>query len=538
MELGFLPVPIPLSWVLLAVLPVLFYLYAVRPMQALKKMGVPGPTPLPLIGNLHQTMKAGFYNVEAQTEAMATYGKVYGTYNGRVPVLVISDPEMLREIFVKQFHKFANRATGSLDLDVKPQNLMISSLLDEEWKNLRRIISPAFSGGKLKQMTEAINSCADLLLGNIRSFGEKGESFDTKELTSAFLTDVTARTGFGLDVDSQRNPRDPFVINLKKTFSSNFFNPLIWLMLLFPSIMKPILEKLNYNFLARDVINFFYSIFEQVMEMRQNGQSRGRVDLMQLLMDAHKDDVDNNDDVGNHDDVDINDDVDNSDVQETEVQGTKKPLTKDDVVANAFLFFAAGYENSANTMAFTLYNLALHQEAQDKVRQEINQVMEDRDVVDYDAVHSMPYLDMCINETLRMYSSVPNCDRIAGEEVKLKWLTIPKDTKVVIPFLGIHYDPERWPEPYKFIPERFTKEEREKRDPYDWLPFGVGPRNCIGMRLALMELKVGLAKVLMKYRFVTGPDTEIPVKISKYTVLATPENGIRLRAEPLRPGSD
>ncbi|KAI8514715.1 Thromboxane-A synthase [Branchiostoma belcheri] len=74
MELDFPPLPIPLSWILLAVLPVLFYLYAVRPMQVLKKLGVSGPTPLPLIGNLHHTIQAGLYNIEAQAYGMATYG--------------------------------------------------------------------------------------------------------------------------------------------------------------------------------------------------------------------------------------------------------------------------------------------------------------------------------------------------------------------------------------------------------------------------------------------------------------------------------
>ncbi|XP_035692120.1 cytochrome P450 3A8-like [Branchiostoma floridae] len=485
-------------------------------MQALKKLGVSGPTPLPLIGNLHQTMKAGMYNMEAQVEAIAKYGTVYGVFNGRTPLLVISDPQMLREIFVKQFHKFTNRAPEGMALDVKPQARMLTQLVDDDWKNVRSTISPAFSGGKLKQMTEAMNSCADLLVGNIGNFGEKGESFDTKELTGAFTTDVIARTAFGLEIDSQHNPEDPFVVYSKKAFNFNFLNPLIWLFFLFPSIMKPILEKFNYNFMANDVTDFFYNIVDQVMGMRKN--EHGRVDFMQLMVNAHKDDDPDND--------------------ATQVPGTKKPLTKDDIVANSFLFFLAGYETTATTMAFTLYNLALHQEAQDKAREEINQVMEDRDLVDYEAVHNMPYLDMCINETLRMYSPAANNGRVAGEDVKLKWLTIPKNMLVLIPILGIHHDPERWPEPDKFIPERFTKEEREKRDPFDWQPFGAGPRNCIGMRLALMEMKVGLARVLMKYRIVTGPDTDIPLKIMKYKQFPTPENGIRLKAELLHPGSD
>eukprot|EP00058_Branchiostoma_floridae_P024989 XP_002610479.1 hypothetical protein BRAFLDRAFT_85620 [Branchiostoma floridae] len=465
MDLDFLP--IPLTWVLLAALPVLFYLYAVRPMQALKKLGVSGPTPLPFIGNLHQTLKTGHYNMEAQVEYTAKYGKVYGVFNGRTPILVISDPEMLREIFVKQFHKFTNRAPKGLSLDVTMQPRMLTQLVDDDWKNVRSTISPAFSGGKLKQ----------------------------------------------------RNPEDPFVVYSKKALDFNFRNPLVWLFVLFPSIMKPILEKVNYNFMANDVTDFFYNIVDQVMGMRRN--EHGRVDFMQLMMNAHKDD-----------------DADNDATQDTKVQGTKKPLTKDDIVANSLLFFLAGYETTATTMAFMLYNMALNQQTQDKAREEINQAMEDRDLVDYEAVHNMPYLDMCINETLRMYSPAANIARAAGEEVKLKWLTIPKNMLIIIPTLGIHHDPERWPEPEKFIPERFTKEEREKRDPFDWQPFGAGPRNCIGMRLAMMEMKVGLARVLMKYRFVTGPDTDIPLNIMKYKQFPTPENGIWLRAELLHPESD
>ncbi|XP_035669261.1 cytochrome P450 3A8-like [Branchiostoma floridae] len=515
MELDFLP--IPLTWVLLAALSVLFYLYCMRPMNMLKKMGIPHPKPLPVIGNMHQTMKTGVWNPDAQVERINKFGAVYGSYMGRTVYITISDPEMLREVFVKQFHKFTNRAPDGQSLNIKPSCRMMTQLVDEDWKNVRSTLSPAFSGGKLKHMSEAMNTCADVLLKNLGKFAEKGESFDSKDLTSGFTTDVIARTAFGLEVDSQGNPEDPFVVYTRKPFAVAFRNPLFWLFFLFPKIMKPILEFFEYSFLDKDVSSFFYNVVDQVMGMRQTEDKAHRhVDFMQLMMNAHKED----------------DDDDNKE-EGTQVQGTKQPLTRDDIVANGFLFFIAGYETTATTMGFLLYNLALHQEAQDKAREEINQVMEGRELVDYEAVNKMSYLEMCIHETLRMYSPASGVVRVVGDEVKMKWLTLKKGMNVMIPILGIHNDPKRWPEPKKFIPERFTKEEREKRDQYDWLPFGAGPRNCIGMRLALMELKVGVARVLRKYRIVPGPDTDIPLKIMKWKQFPTPENGIKLRVELL-----
>ncbi|XP_078609011.1 cytochrome P450 3A8-like [Branchiostoma floridae x Branchiostoma japonicum] len=510
MALEFLPVP--LTWVLLALLAVLFYLYAVRPLLVFKKMGVPGPTPLPLLGNMLTLINDGLWNAEASRQHVQQYGEVYGIFFGRSPMLTISDPEMLRDIFVKKFHVLFNRQTHLMTLDTKPSGRMLVNLMGEDWKDVRSTLSPAFSGGKLKMMMPAINTCADQLVQNIAKFAETGESFDTKELTGAFTMDVIARTAFGTEIDSQRNPQDPFVLMGRKAFDVKLSSPSILLFFMFPSIMKPIMEWLNIDMFPRDATSFFYSIFDQLIGLRQKSGEKGRVDFMQLMMDAHKD-------------------ADEEEEDGVKLHGQKLALTRDDIVANGFLFFVAGYETTASTMAFALYNFALNQEEQDKAREEVNKIMEDRDLVDYEAVHEMSYLEMCCMETLRLYPPIPNTGRVVSEEVKVQWLTIPKDMMVLVPIVAIHYDPERWPEPKKFIPERFTKEAREKRDPYNWLPFGAGPRNCIGMRLAMLELKVGLAKILMKYRFKTAPDTDIPLKMKKGNQFPTPENGIRLKVE-------
>ncbi|XP_078609204.1 cytochrome P450 3A29-like [Branchiostoma floridae x Branchiostoma japonicum] len=502
--------PVPLTWILLAILPVLFYIYAVRPLQLFKKMGVPGPAPWPIIGNLLDHMRDGIWNIETQVARTQKYGTVYGMFGGGFTGVFITDPEMLQDVFVKKFHSFTNRQTKDLQINVRPAGRMLTSLFDEDWKSVRSTVSPAFSGGKLKQMAGPMNSCADLLIENMSKFAESGECFEIKELTGAFTMDAITRTAFGTQIDSQKNPDDPFVVYAKKMIDRPI-SPAILMFMFFPKLMKPIFEKFQVGIFPTAPTQFFYNVFDQLMEMRETEQER--VDFMQLMMNAHKEHDKEPDGTGD------------------KPHGHKHPLTKDDVVANGILFFIAGYETTATTMAFALYNLALNQDVQEKVRQEIEHVMEDREVVDYEAVQKMSYLEMCILETLRMYPPVSINMRASSEEVKLKWLTIPKGMLVGVPILSIHYDPERWPEPYKFIPERFTKEEKEKRGAFDWVPFGSGPRNCIGMRLALFELKLGLARLLMKYRVMTGPDTDIPLKMKKFKKFPIPENGIRLKVE-------
>ncbi|CAH1269819.1 cytochrome P450 3A43-like [Branchiostoma lanceolatum] len=511
--------PVPLTWILLAILPVLFYIYAVRPLQRFKKMGVPGPAPWPIIGNLLDHIRDGIWNIETQVERTRKYGTVYGMLGGGFTGVFVTDPEMLQDVFVKKFHSFTNRQTKDLLINVKPVGRMLTQLADEEWKSVRSTVSPAFSGGKLKQMAEPMNSCADLLIENMSKFARNGESFEIKELTGAFTMDVITRTAFGTQIDSQKNPDDPFVVSAKKMLDRPI-SPAIFMFLVFPKLMKPIFEKFQINLFPSGPTQFFYNVFDQLMEMRQADGQEKRVDFMQLMMNAHKEHDKEHDGPGD------------------KLHGHKQPLTKDDVVANGILFFIAGYETTATTMAYVLYNLALNQNKQDIVRQEINRIMEDREVVDYEAVHKMSYLEMCILETLRMYPPVSINARASSEEVKLKWLTIPKGMMVGVPILAIHYDPERWPEPYKFIPERFTKEEKEKRGAFDWVPFGSGPRNCIGMRLALFELKLGLARLLAKYRIMTGPDTDIPLKMKKFKKFPVPENGIKLKVELVDQAAD
>ena len=100
-------------------------------------------------------------------------------------------------------------------------------------------------------------------------------------------------------------------------------------------------------------------------------------------------------------------------------------------------------------------------------------------------------------------------ERVCRRDTKIGDICIPKGMVVIAPSYAIHHDPKIWPEPEKFNPYRFTPEEKANHGPYDWIPFGSGPRMCIAMRFALLEIKVAATYLLRKYRFLRSVDTEV-----------------------------
>uniref|UniRef100_A0A4X2LRE1 unspecific monooxygenase n=1 Tax=Vombatus ursinus TaxID=29139 RepID=A0A4X2LRE1_VOMUR len=143
----------------------------------------------------------------------------------------------------------------------------------------------------------------------------------------------------------------------------------------------------------------------------------------------------------------------------------------------------------------------------------------------------MEYLDMVILENLRMFPIAVRNERVAKKTVELNGLRIPKGTVVMAPSFVLHHDPEYWPEPEEFCPERFSKENKERMNPYVYLPFGVGPQNCIGMRFALMSMKVVISLLLQKFSFRTCKETQITLKLNKTSILS-PSVPIVLQAVP------
>ncbi|CAG2113397.1 unnamed protein product [Medioppia subpectinata] len=199
------------------------------------------------------------------------------------------------------------------------------------------------------------------------------------------------------------------------------------------------------------------------------------------------------------------------------VNAINKKLTMDEIVAQAWVFFLAGSETTSNTLGYGSYELALNPHIQDRLYDEVMSSVDSEGEISYDELAKLPLLDAVISETLRLYPSVVRLDRKAKVDYKLAdtGITIEKGKCVEIPVYAIHHSEEYYENAHQFDPDRFMPQNRHKLVAYTYLPFGAGPHNCIGMRFALMEVKLAFVHIIQRFRFVRTEQTSVPLEYRK-----------------------
>ncbi|XP_047635559.1 cytochrome P450 3A29-like [Phacochoerus africanus] len=485
------------TWVLLATSLVLLYLYGTYSHGLFKKLGIPGPRPLPYFGNILGYLKGVDH---FDKKCFQQYGKMWGFFDGRQPVLAITDPDMIKTVLVKECYSvFTNRRSFG------PRGAMRTALSlaeDEEWKRIRTLLSPTFTSGKLKEMFPIISHYGDLLVSNLRKEAEKGKPVTMKDIFGAYSMDVITSTAFGVNTDSLNNPRDPFVENSKKLLKFSFFSPLFLSIIFFP-FLTPILEVLNVTVFPKSVVNFFTKSVKRMKESRLKDKQTHRVDFLQLMINS----------------------------QNSKETDAHKGLSDEELVAQGVFFIFAGYETTSSSLSLLVYELATHPDVQQKLQEEIDATFPNKAPPTYDGLAQMEYLDMVVNEALRIFPVTPRIERVCKKDVEIHGAFVPKGTVMMVPIFALHRAPELWPEPEEFRPERFSKKNKDTMNPYTYLPFGTGPRNCIGMRFALMNMKLALVRVLQNFSFKPCKETQIPLKISSQGLIQ-PEKPIVLMVVP------
>ncbi|XP_063409713.1 cytochrome P450 3A41-like isoform X2 [Mytilus trossulus] len=495
--LGVVTVP---GWVLTIIIIIItLYLYSLWHHSLWRRNGIPGPKPTPFLGVLPLIKKHGL--AKADLELVTKYGSVVGVYNGLLPVLLVTDPAMIKEIFIKEFSNFTNRPIP-FKMD-KEMASGVGAAFDNHWKFLRSTLSPTFSSGKQKLMVPKIHRCCTDLVANIQKQREQGH-VDMKEVCGAYTMDVIASTAFGIEVNSQKDPNNQFVKHAKEAALGEIFKLKFLLIMLFPFLKNLVTVQLS----SKAVNDFFKTVVDSAIELRKTGHEVYN-DFLQLMLNARHDDTQS-------------EYFTKGDVQEFKNRGLNSMELKE----NAVTFFIAGYDTTANTLSFACYCLATNQGVQGKCIDEIENVIKGGTPQMEDLVE-LEYLDRFFNEVLRLYGAASRFHRAAREDVTVSGVHIPKDVNVSVPIYALHRNPKYWPDPEKFDPDRFTDENKAKRPEYTFVPFGVGPRICIGMRLALMEAKMALVFMLQRFTFSPCSETEIPVELEQGAIIRA-KNGIKL----------
>ncbi|XP_042293244.1 cytochrome P450 3A21-like [Sceloporus undulatus] len=492
------------TWALLIISIGLLVLYGIWPYGVFKKLGIPGPTPYPFLGTT-RAYRTGIF--EFDKACFKEYGKIWGFYDGRVALLAVTDPDIIKAVLVKEcFSAFTNRRnfapTGKMEKGV-------FFAKGEQWKRIRTVLTPAFTSGKLKEMLPIIQHYAKNLTKFLLEKAEKGEPVEIKEVIGPYSLDVATSSSFGVTTDSMNNPQDPFVREAKKLVAINFNSPLLITITIFPCL-TPVLNKLNFSMFDTGAVEYLSKAILKMKAKREQGHEKGRVDFLGVMMETQKPEAKTKSKDGDH---------------------TNKALTDEEILAQAIAFIFGGYESISNMLCFLLYELATHPDVQQKLQDEIDAVLPNKAPLAYDALMQIEYLDMAVSEILRMYPIGGRIERLCTKDIEINGIHIPKGVSVMIPPHVLHFDPEVWDNPEEFRPERFSKENKESINPYTYLPFGAGPRNCIGMRFALLILKAGIASLLQNFTFRPCKETQIPMEMA-LTGLMSPKKPIILKVIP------
>ncbi|KAF5290750.1 hypothetical protein FQR65_LT11531 [Abscondita terminalis] len=409
-----------------------------------------------------------------------------GIYAFTKPILIIKDPELIKSILIKDFNVFPNR---SFFTDEKIDPIVSNALIGIKtpyWKELRKKLSPVFSSGKIKMMMPLILQCGKNLEEYIRSMASK--NLEMKEVAAKYTTDVITSCAFGLNANS-------FAENSEFRHYGNMIFPATTLQGLkaLSYIFAPTLVKIfRYTFINMKGADFFRKVFNDTLKGREVTKMK-RNDLVDIL----------------------------NEIKNEEKSTDTFKFEGDRIFAQALIFFAAGYETTSSTIAFTLHELSVNVDVQQKLREEILKVIEKYGGLTYEAVQDMKYLHMVISETLRKYSLTPILNREAVSDYKFEktGLVIDKGTIILITQQGLHWDPQYFPEPEKYNPERFSDDNKDKIPNYVYLPFGDGPRNCIGERFGLLSSKLGVIQILREFKVEKNSKTRHPLEFSRSPIL-------------------
>lgn len=521
----------------------LAYLDLRRKIAFYKKANINGPTPVPFFGNLLPML---FYSrCQLEEHWREKYGKCYVTFLAHIPKVTFADAEVIRDICISNFNKFTDSNLVPTFNEYQKNSLFLMPY--KRWKKVRALMAPAFTSGKIKKMFHLLQHTSDDLLVMLKQLvgQDKTKQVDIDPVFKLYAMNGIATCGFGVKIDRQNeinidklSKKNKFVKTLVDTLYFPFWSqvlPLVfplWFLELFTNIFKDVTRR--FEILG----DHTYSVIKS-REARQEKHN----DILSSLhharlgeeLDFHNDTE--RDIESHHEGYTGNESFEKAykDLVTSVRSDYKSPqdvnLTRVEFISNTSLLLVVGTSTTREFLSSVCYALAFHQDIQQKLYEEVLSLRSTDPETgersfNYESLMTSQYLDAVISEALRLFSAVIFLSRICNEDHYIeKYKTqIKAGNSVVLSIHAAHTDPEYWQNPHKYDPERFMPGNKEKIVPGSYLPFGLGPRQCLGMRFALTNSKVALSKLLTAFKILPISGMSFPPKEGFSSFLKVLEN--------------
>ncbi|WP_188815087.1 cytochrome P450 [Hymenobacter cavernae] len=388
-----------------------------------------------------------------------TYGDTLILYIGGVrPTLLTRDPGLVQHILQKNHRNYPKSEFSHGIARYLGHGLLTSE--GSYWLQQRRLIQPGFHrqrvAGLVEVMQAEINECLKPLE---RQLGQEEGAVEVavhKLMTNTAFR-IIARSTFSTNINNAELEQMSALLTAIQAF---------YVRTIRQPYLRPWLSLRN-QFQQHD------KLASELREMvrgyvRQRQQTAGSYDdLLQMLLDVRYED-------------------------------TGEPMTEEQVVDEALILLVAGHETSANALSWMWYLLAQHPQVVTRMRTEMTQVLDGRSASFAD-LPNLGYSLQIVQETMRLYPPAWIVDRVAQEDDSYNGISLPKGTLVSAYLLGIHHAPSLWQDAETFRPERFAPEQMKQQPPYAYIPFGGGPRLCIGNQFALTEMQLVLLEMLRRF---------------------------------------
>ncbi|CAI9089134.1 OLC1v1023645C1 [Oldenlandia corymbosa var. corymbosa] len=424
--------------------------------------------------------------------ATKKYGANPFVWYGPYPLVIIKDPELMKEMLQK--HMIFQKPTVNPLARLLVEGVIIAE--GDKWAKHRKIVNPAFHLEKIKLMLPAFQVCASEMVNKWEESLSPEGSYDLDVWPSlvTLTSDVISRTAFGSNYEEGRK-----IFELQEEQAKHIIT--IGLSLAIPGLrFLPTKRNRRMKEIARTVEELISNIIDKRVRAMEAGEP-SKNDLLGILLDSN--------------------------FQEIKEKGHKRfGLSTKDVVEECKLFYFAGQETTATLVVWSLVLLSQHPEWQSRAREEVFRVFGGTEI-NFDALNHLKVVTMILNETLRLYPSVAALSRTVIEDTRIGKYFLPAGTLFTLQIVQMHHDPEIWGDDVKeFKPERFSEgvANATKGQPA-FFPFGSGPRICLGQNFSMTEAKLVMAMILQRFSFELSPSyTHAP-----YTVITVqPQHGAQL----------